>query len=368
MSDELDDMSGPFDDAEHDYDAILIVSFGGPEGPDDVMPFLDNVLRGLPIKPESKQAIAKRYYDYGGVSPINAQVRSFIAALEAELEANGPRLPVYWGNRNWHPMLSDTLRQMRDDGVGNAIAFVTSLFGSYSGCRKYREDLFAAVDGLQNAPRIDKLRLGFNHPRFIEAAIDCAGNALRSVGAHKQPGVLFTAHSLPEPMAAACSYQAQLHSACSLVAEALSITDWRLVYQSNNATYGGPAWLEPDISDALRAAQASGMQDVVVVPIGFVCDHMEVIVDLDVEAAAVAKEIGIAMVRAATPGTHPAYVRMVRELIAERMSAAPQRPALGTLGPSHDFCPADCCLSGRPGPSRPSLCGIDSQEDRSVRH
>jgi ferrochelatase len=351
-----------FDDAAHDYDAILIVSFGGPEGPDDVMPFLENVLRGLPIKPESKQAIAQRYQDYDGISPINGEVRRFIAALESELAANGPHLPVYWGNRNWHPMLGDTLAQMRDDGVENAVAFVTSMFSSYSGCRKYREDLYAAVEGLEHAPRIDKLRLGFNHPLFIEAVSDCVRDAMESLPDEPDQAtrVLFTAHSLPEPMANACRYQEQLNSACTLVAEGLSIGDWELVYQSNNASYGGPAWLGPDISDALRTVQADGARTVVVVPIGFVCDHMEVIIDLDDEAASVAREIGVHMVRAATVGTHPAYIRMVRELILERMSASPQRAAAGTLGPNHDYCPAECCLSGRPAPAKPALCGVDS--------
>jgi len=173
--------------------------------------------------------------------------------------------------------------------------------------------------------------------------------------------VLFTAHSLPNSMAAACRYQKQLDSACRLVADALDIRQWQLVYQSNNASYGGEGCLEPDISDALRSVQASGAKNAVVVPIGFVCDHMEVIIDLDIEAAAVAREAGINMVRAATVGTHPAYIRMVRELIVERMTASPQRPALGELGPNHDFCPADCCLSGRPAPAKPSLCGSDAK-------
>ncbi len=351
-----------FDQQARQYDALLVVSFGGPEGPDDVMPFLDNVLRGLPIRPESKAAIAQRYQDFGGVSPINAQVREFIAAVRAELERNGPALPIYWGNRNWHPMLADTMRQMTEDGVGRAIAFVTSIFSSYSGCRKYREDLFAAASGVEGAPEIDKLRLGFNHPSFIEAVTDRVRDALGQLPAGDDATILFTAHSLPGSMAAACRYQVQLDSACSLVAEALDVQKWELVYQSNNATYGGEAWLEPDICDALRSAKGNGARNVVVVPIGFVCDHMEVIIDLDVEAAAAAQEAGLNMVRAATVGTHPAYIRMIRELIVERMTATPQRPALGTLGPNHDYCPSDCCLSGRPAPAKPSLCGCDAGE------
>lgn len=356
-------MKDAFDDSAQQYDAVLIVSFGGPEGPDDVMPFLENVLAGLPIRPESKTAIAQRYQDYGGVSPINEEVRKFKAALETELANNGLDLPVYWGNRNWHPMLGDTIRQMREDGVRNAITFVTSMFSSYSGCRKYREDLYAATDGLEAAPHIDKLRLGFNHPSFIEAVSDRVDEALAQLDTDdkNQITALFTAHSLPEPMADGCRYREQLDSACQLVAEQLGLSDWELVYQSNNASYGGPAWLGPDISDALRNVQARGGKDVVVIPIGFVCDHMEVIIDLDVEAAEVAAEIGINMVRAATVGTHPAYIRMVRELIVERMQASPQRAALGKLGPNHDRCGVDCCLSGRPAPPKPGLCGVDTQ-------
>ena len=173
-------MREPYDDSAHDYDAVLIVSFGGPEGPDDVMPFLDNVLRGLPIKPESKAEIAQRYQDYGGVSPINGEVRKFITALNVELETNGPALPIYWGNRNWHPMLADTMKQMRDDGIRRAITFVTSMFSSYSGCRKYREDIYEAVNAVDGAPVIDKLRLGFNHPLFIEAFTDRVRDAINA--------------------------------------------------------------------------------------------------------------------------------------------------------------------------------------------
>ena len=348
------------DSAAHDYDAVLIVSFGGPEGPDDVEPFLDNVLRGLPIRPESRAEIAQRYQDFGGVSPINAQVREFIAALSAELGSNGPALPIYWGNRNWHPMLGDTLQQMRNDRIGRAIVFVTSLFGSYSGCRKYREDLFEACAGLDGAPQLDKLRLSFNHPSFIEAVCDRVRESLARIGKKERRAarVIFTAHSLPETMAAASRYVEQLRSASSIVAAELEHADWQLVYQSNNASYGGPKWLDPDISDALRSAKSDGIEDVVVVPIGFVCDHMEVIIDLDIEAKAVADEVGINMLRAGTVGTHPAYIRMVRELIVERMSATAERAALGDYGASHDVCPADCCLSGRPGPAKPSLCGV----------
>lgn len=354
--------SNVYDDAAHDYDAVLIVSFGGPEGPDEVMPFLDNVLRGLPIKPESKARIAERYQRFGGISPINAQTREFIAALQRELGAHGPTLPVYWGNRNWHPMLGDTLRQMRDDGIERAIAYFTSIFSSYSGCRRYREDLYQATHDLENAPLIDKLRMGFNHPGFIDASIDRVSDALQRISPEQRDRapILFTAHSLPASMAQNSSYEAQLDDCCRLIGDALEHQRWQLVYQSNNASYGGEPWLGPDINEAIEAVQNEGAEHVVVAPIGFVCDHLEVVLDLDVEAAETASRLGIDMVRAGTVGTHPAYVGMVRDLIVERMAANPVRRALGELGPSHDFCPSDCCLSGRPTPPKPALCGIDS--------
>ncbi len=352
-------MADTFVDTEgHNYDAVLVVSFGGPEGPDDVMPFLDNVLRGLQIPPTVKQRIAQRYQNRGGVSPINGETRAFIAALEAELRAHEIALPVYYGNRNWHPLLPETMAKMQADGIERAIAYVTSAFASYHSCRKYREDLYAASAPLEAAPIIDKLRLGFNHPGFIAAVIDRVRATLATLPARRQAAaaLLFTAHSLPESMAKDSHYQLQLREACQLVAAGLERQQWDLVYQSNNASYG-ESWLQPDIGDALQQLGEAGVADAVVVPIGFVCDHMEVVLDLDLEARAKAERAGVNMLRAATVGTHPAYVRMVRELIAERMTPAPQRRSLGSLGPSHDFCPANCCLSGRPGERKPALCG-----------
>jgi ferrochelatase len=346
---------------DHDYDALLVVSFGGPEGPADVDSFLDNVFRGLRVPPETKAHIAKRYQHVGGVSPINAHTRAFIKALQLELDAHGPALPIYWGNRNWHPLLADTIAQMAHAGVRRALAFVTSSFSSYSGCRRYREDLYEAASGVPNAPRLDKLRVPYNHPGFIEAMRDRVAEALKMLPLTKRKHalVLFSAHSLPLTMARGCAYETQLAESCRLVAEALKHERWRLVYQSNNASYGREPWLGPDIRDALRDADEEGVRAVVVAPIGFVCDHMEVILDLDVDAAAAANELGLKMVRAGTAGTHPAYVAMVRELIVERLSVEAPRRALGSLGPSHDRCPADCCLPGRPGPLKPALCGVD---------
>ena len=347
--------------AAHDYDALLVVSFGGPEGPEDVGPFLDNVLRGLRVAPETKAHVAKRYERFGGVSPINAANREFIRALQLELDAHGPALPIYWGNRNWHPLLKDTLAQMAHAGVKRALAHVTSTFSSYSGCRKYREDLYEAVQGSPSPPRIDKLRVGFNHPGFIAAMAERVAAALETVprAARDAMPILFTAHSLPESMARSSPYEAQLRASCALVGDRLEHPRWRLVYQSNNASYGREPWLGPDVATALRDAKAEGASSVVVAPIGFVCDHMEVVLDLDIEAAALARELGLAMVRAATVGTHPAYVAMVRDLIVERLTDGAPRKALGSLGPSHDRCAPDCCLSGRPGPTKPALCGVD---------
>lgn len=345
----------------HDYDALLIVSFGGPEGPADVDSFLDNVFRGLRVPAETKARIAQRYEHVGGVSPINAHTRAFIKALQLELDAHGPALPIYWGNRNWHPLLPDTVAQMAHAGVERALAFVTSTFSSYSGCRRYREDLYEAARSVPNAPRFDKLRVPFNHPGFIEAMTDRVSAALETLPAAKRKHalVMFSAHSLPLTMARGCAYETQLEASCRLVGDALEQQRWRLVYQSNNASYGREPWLGPDIRDALREAEAEGVKAVVVAPIGFVCDHMEVVMDLDVDAASVARELGLTMVRAATVGTHPAYVSMVRELIVERMTPGAPRRALGSLGPSHDRCPADCCLPGKPGPLKPALAGVD---------
>ncbi|MBN1237358.1 MAG: ferrochelatase [Gammaproteobacteria bacterium] len=359
-----------YDDEPHDYDAVLVVSFGGPEGHDDVMPFLDNVFRGLRgVTDETKQKIAERYYRFGGVSPINAHTRAFIDALRQDLDSRGPSLPIYWGNRNWHPLLPDTLERMSRDGVRRAIAYVTSTFSSYSGCRKYREDLYEAVQRLPAAPAtdrppaidrplvIDRLRNGYNHPGFIEAVADRVREALERVVPERRAAtpVVFTAHSLPESMARHAPYEAQLQDACRLVGDALEHQRWQLAYQSNNARYGGEPWLGPDIVQALADQKAEGAGDVVVAPIGFVCDHMEVVLDLDVDAAAAARELGIDMIRAGTVGTHPAFVGMVRDLIVERITASGTRRALGTLGPAHDFCPPDCCLSGRPGPVKPTI-------------
>ena len=344
------------------YDALLIVSFGGPEGMADVEPFLDNVLHGLTLPEAARRKVADRYARFGGVSPIAAHTRNLVAAVEEELARRGFALPVYLGNRNWHPFLSDTLRTMAADGIGRSAAFVTSMFSSYNGCRRYREDLHHATDGLEQAPAIDRLRYGYNHPGFLKAFADRVHSALAEIPAERRSRtpILFTAHSLPEAAARAAPYVAQLREACRLVS--LSLGDrnsrrWRLVYQSNNARYGGERWLGPDICDAVVEEKDRGEQDVVVAPIGFVCDHLEVTLDLDQEAKNAADAAGINLVRAGTVGTHPAFVAMVCDLLQERSEPGSERIALGRHGPSHDLCPSNCCLSGRPGQPGAALGG-----------
>jgi ferrochelatase len=329
------------------------LSFGGPEKPDDVIPFLENVLRGRNVPRERMLEVAEHYYHFGGKSPINDQNRALIAGLEQELARNGPRLPVYWGNRNWHPFLADTLRQMRTDGVKNTLGFVTSVFSSYSGCRQYLEDVEKArAEVGADAPRVDKLRSFYNHPLFIEAQAAEVRDALNRTTATRAQ-VLFTAHSIPVAMAETSDYQQQLNESCRLVSERLEIPDWRLVYQSRSGPPNQP-WLEPDVGDALREMQSGA--NVVLVPIGFISDHMEVLYDLDTEARAICEERGIHMVRAGTVGVHPAFLSMIRELISERMGQSEAR-AIGRYGPSHGECRADCC----PAPARrPNSARSDS--------
>ncbi len=353
----------PFaDQTARQYDALLIVSFGGPEGLADVEPFLDNVLHGLKLSDSARRKIDDRYRRFGGVSPIGQHTRDLVRAVRDELERRGLALPVYLGNRNWHPLLPDTLRTMKADGIRRAAAFVTSIFGSYSGCRRYREDLHLAADGLQQAPTIDRLRYGYNHPGFVAAFTDQVRSALAEIPEERRTRtpILFTAHSLPETAARNAPYVAQLREACRLIALALGDRNprrWRLVYQSNNARYGDERWLGPDICDAVAEECERGERDVVVAPIGFVCDHLEVTLDLDVEAGAAADAVGLNLIRAGTVGTHPAFVGMIPDLLRERSETATERIALGRHGPSHDVCPANCCPSGRPGQPRPAVCG-----------
>ncbi|MCA9885522.1 MAG: ferrochelatase [Anaerolineae bacterium] len=334
-----------FDEQARDYDAILVMSFGGPEGQDDVIPFLQKVAGGRNIPAERLEEVAVHYQDFGGVSPINAQNRALIAALEEELTAHDIDLPIYFGNRNWHPFIEDTIHRMRDDGVKRVLTFFTSAFSSYSGCRQYREDIIRASEPIEGGPIFDRLRMFYNHPGFINPMIENTRAAFELFSSNQRENVqlVFTAHSIPLGMAHNSDYEAQLKEACRLVAEGIGRKDYALVYQSRSGPLHVP-WLEPDICDYLREIGQQGVKQVVMVPIGFISDHMEVMFDLDTEAMQVAEEMGMKLVRAATVGTHPQFISMIRELILERMTENPQRRALGACGPSHDICPVGCCL------------------------
>ncbi len=325
--------------ATDSYDAVLVLSFGGPEKHEDVLPFLENVLRGKNVPRERMLEVAEHYYHFDGRSPINQQNRELIAALQAEIA-----LPVYWGNRNWDPFLADTLRQMQANGVRRALAYVTSSFSSYSGCRQYLEDVERARAEIgAGAPEVNKLRSFYNHPLFIETMADRAGEALAQLS---KAEVVFTAHSVPLSMADSSDYVKQLHEACRLVSEKLELAGWRLVYQSRSGPPTQP-WLEPDIGEVLREMETGS--EVVIVPIGFVSDHMEVLYDLDTEARQICQERGIRMARAGTAGSHPKFISMIAELIRERTDGYPRR-AIGNFGPNHDACPESCC----PAPRRPA--------------
>jgi ferrochelatase len=338
------------------YDAILVVGFGGPEGRDDVIPFLENVLRGRNVPHERMMAVAEHYYRFGGVSPINGQVRELIAALGPALRAAGVDLPIYWGNRNWHPYLADTLAEMTRAGSKRALAVVLSAYSSYSGCRQYREDLLRAREAVgEGAPRVDKMRVWYNHPLWVEANARQVADALEKFPEADRGSVhlAFTAHSIPESMARQCDYVKQLRESCRLVAESAGVPEhrWKLVYQSRSGRPEDP-WLEPDVVDHIKSLHAEGARNVVVHPIGFLSDHIEVLYDLDEEAAWAAKEAGMGFVRSATVGTAEPFVGMMADLIKERLTERTERPATGEFGANHDVCPLNCCLPpARPRPA-----------------
>jgi ferrochelatase len=314
------------------YDAVLVVSFGGPEQPQDVMPFLENVLRGRNVPRERMLEVAEHYYHFGGRSPINQQCRDLIDALRQAVP-----LPVYWGNRNWRPMLADTLRQMAREGVKRALAIATSAYSCYSGCRQYIEDIEAARAAVRGgAPIVHKLPPFSEHPLFVEANADRVATALAGL-----PGarLVFTAHSIPQAMANTCRYEEQLRAASCRVAALCGQGDWDLVWQSRSGPLSQP-WLAPDILDHLRSLAARGVRRVVVSPIGFLSDHMEVQYDLDVEAAALCRELGIGFARAGTPGVHPKIIAMLAELVEQRLAAC--EPLV---------CPEGCCPAPQRRPS-----------------
>jgi len=346
-----------------DYDAFLLVSFGGPEGPDDVMPFLRNVTRGRGIPPERLEAVAEHYYAVGGVSPINQQCRDLVAVLQDDFRARGLDLPVYWGNRNWDPYLTATVATMAADGVRHALAFATSAYSSFSSCRQYLDDIDRAREQSgPGAPRIDKIRRYFNHPGFIEPFAANAQAALATLPAGVRDGahLVFTAHSVPLAMATHSGppgrgdrYVAELTDASALIAERIDggAHPWQLVYQSRSGPPSQP-WLEPDVLDHLADLAKAGAPGAVIIPVGFVSDHMEVRHDLDTEAVETATTAGLPVARAATPWYHSLFRAMVIDLVRERLAGpgAPDtaRAALGPLGPSTDVCPAGCCAFSRP--------------------
>ena len=338
------------------YDAILVVSFGGPESREDVIPFLENVLRGRNVPRERMLAVAEHYYHFEGKSPINQQTRELIAAIENELAQHGPKLPVYWGNRNWHPMLAEALREMRANGVRRALAFVTSAYSSYSGCRQYREDIARAQAEVgPDAPQIDKLRVFFNHPGFVEATEDRVREALEQIpsAAHENVQVVYVAHSVPMSMANTSDYVVQLEEVRRLVSSGLGVKNDVLVYQSRSGAPGQP-WLEPDILDYLREVKSGERATAVVIaPISFISDHMEVLYDLDIEARQLCDSIGLPMARAKTVGIHPKFIAAIRELILERTQPGTERRSVGSLGARADVCAENCC----PAPQRPMRPG-----------
>ncbi len=355
------------------YDALLLVSFGGPEKPEDVVPFLENVTRGRGIPRERLEEVGEHYFLFGGRSPINDQNREYLAAMREDLSSAGIDIPVYWGNRNWDPYLIDTLRQMADDGVKRAACLVTSAYSSYSGCRQYRENLADAVAEVgEGAPRLDRLRHYFNHPGFVEPMVDATLAALAELDetVRHEARILFVTHSIPLSMNDASgpeggAYVAQHLSVAEAIGERVrQETGHRyagdLVYCSRSGSPHVP-WLEPDVNDHLEELARRGESGVVVVPIGFVSDHMEVAYDLDTEARATAEKLGLAYVRAATAGVDPRFVAMARDLLLERAAAERgdevTRATVGSLEASWDRCPIGCCANAR-GP-RPALCGED---------
>ncbi len=362
------------------YDAILLAGFGGPEGQDDVIPFLRNVTRGRGIPEERLEEVATHYRHFGGISPINSQNRALKAALEAELASRGIDLPVIWGNRNWDPYLADIITQAHADGQDRLLAVATSAYSSYSSCRQYREDFAEALSktGLEGVVHIDKVRQFFDHPGFVlpfiegvRAGLEEVAQAIPGIDLTREVEVLFATHSIPSTDAARSgpaergfgeggAYAAQHLAVAEVVIAAATekSVNWQLVYQSRSGPPSMP-WLEPDINDAIAELPAKGIRAVVIVPLGFVSDHMEVLWDLDNEAMETAGEHGLHAVRVPTPGTNPAYVAGLIDLVMERVNDVPdeERPAMTELGPWYDVCRPGCCENVRLG-FKPAVAGI----------
>lgn len=336
------------------FDALFFVSFGGPEKHEDVMPFLENVLRGKPVPKERMLEVAQHYYDMGGKSPINDQNLAMIEKLKTAFAKHNIDLPIYFGNRNWKPYIADALDQMKSDGIQHALAYFTSAYSSYSGCRQYRENIIRAQEQIgQGAPQVSKLRMFFNHPLFIEAVTENMKKALHGLSdaSWDNTHVLYTAHSIPLSMSENCDYVKQLTEACRLTDEALNIRHSDLVYQSRSGPPQVP-WLAPDVCDAIEALDNQDIHNVLVMPIGFVSDHMEVMYDLDIEAKEAAQKSELGFARAQAAGHHEVYPELIVDLVKERMGKTQDKKALGDLGPWHDVCPPDCCTYT---PRRPKM-------------
>ncbi|WP_370289074.1 ferrochelatase [Nocardioides sp.] len=358
------------------YDALLLLSFGGPEKPEDVVPFLENVTRGRGIPRERLEQVGEHYYLFGGKSPINDQNKALIAALEADFAEHGLDLPIYWGNRNWEPYLTDTLEQIARDGHQRVLTLVTSAYSSWSGCRQYRENLAESLAALPDdvtPPQIDKIRAYYNHPGFVEANARGIVAALDDLPAEVRGAarLVFVTHSIPTQMNADSGpvggvYEAQHLDVAQVVSDRVrEITGverpHELVYCSRSGAPHIP-WLEPDVNDRLEELAAEQAAAVVLIPVGFVSDHMEVVYDLDTEALATAEKLGLPARRALSAGTDPDFVTALRELVLERAAIERgedvERPALGVRGPSHNVCPATCCLGDLGGrPPKPTAAG-----------
>jgi ferrochelatase len=364
------------------YDALLLAGFGGPEGQDDVIPFLRNVTRGRGIPDERLEEVAHHYRHFGGVSPINDQNRELKAALEAELARRGIDLPVYWGNRNWDPYLADAVQAAYDDGHRTVLAIATSAYSSFSSCRQYREDIAIALDatGLEGEIAIDKVRQYFDHPGFVEPFVEGAVAGVRELlpavdGDASAVRLLFATHSIPtadaersgprdrdfgEGGAYAAQHLAVSELVATLAARELGLDRlaWDLVYQSRSGPPTQP-WLEPDINDRIAELPAEGVRAVAIVPVGFLSDHMEVLWDLDTEALESAREHDLAAVRVPTPGSHRRFVEGLVDLVLERRDGVPaaERPALTGLGPWFDVCRPGCCENVRAG-FKPAAAGL----------
>jgi len=355
------------------YDAFLLVSFGGPEGPDDVLPFLENVTRGRGIPRERLLEVGEHYLGFGGVSPINAQNRALVAAIEADFAAHGLDLPVYWGNRNWAPYLTEEMARIAADGHGRVLAMLTSAYSSYAGCRQYRENLAAAVEPPgERAPLVDRVRHYFNHPGFVEAMVASTLAALDALPAGVRDGarLVFVTHSVPTTMDEGSgpdghAYTAQHRDVARLVTAGVAAAtgtdrELDLVYCSRSGPPTQP-WLEPDVNDHLERLHGEGVRAVVLAPIGFVSDHMEVVFDLDTEAAETAGRLGLRLVRVPTVGTDAEFVSGLVDLVLERAALAREEAVAQPTWPGSDtrpvVCRPGCCPNLRV--ARPALCGSD---------